>query len=203
MLFQHACVVHLVDMVAAEHEHVLRIGLAHDVQVLVDGVGRTAVPGVVQALLRRHHVDVLPQARFQKPPATLDVPDQALRLVLCQHGDAPNPRIDAIAEREVDDLQLAGERHRRLGAPIGELHQPAAAPTGQHQRVGALRQRVQALTLRGRTHAGRGWVGGGTGGHDRGPGWRAVSEPLAKACPRPVHHWHARRDRRTGRRRVP
>ena len=37
--------VHAVDVVAAEDRHHVRIGLLHQVDVLVDGVGRALVPG--------------------------------------------------------------------------------------------------------------------------------------------------------------
>jgi hypothetical protein len=110
-----------------------------DIEVLVDRIGRAAVPTLVDALLGRHHVDVFAQARLEEAPAALDVADQALGLVLRQHADAAQAGVDAVAEREVDDARLSGERHGRLGAPVGELLQPGAAPAGQHQRVGAVR----------------------------------------------------------------
>jgi hypothetical protein len=72
--------------------------------------------------------------------------DQALRLVLRQHADASDARVDAVAEREVDDLQHAGKGHRRLGTPIGELLQAAPAAAGQHQGMGAMSQVDRQLT---------------------------------------------------------
>ena len=52
-----------------------------------------------------------------------------------QHADAADARVHAVGQREVDDLQLARERHAGLGAPVGELVQPRAAPAGQHHEV--------------------------------------------------------------------
>jgi hypothetical protein len=49
------------------------------------------------------------------------------------------PEFSAL-EREVDDARLAAEEHRGLGAPVGQFHQPAAAPAGQHIGHGVARQ---------------------------------------------------------------
>ena len=61
-----------------------------------------------------------------------------MRLVLRGDADAADAGVDAVGQREVDDAELAAERHRRLGAPVGELLQPAAAAPGQDQPVGVL-----------------------------------------------------------------
>ena len=70
----------------------------------------------------------------QEGPAALEVADQAVRLVLRGDADAADAGIEGVREREVDDARLAAEIHRRLGAPVGQLHQPAAAPARQHER---------------------------------------------------------------------
>jgi hypothetical protein len=61
-----------------------------------------------------------------------------LRLVLGQHGNAAQARINAVGEREVDDAHRAGERDRGLRAVIRQLLQAAATTTRQQQRVGLL-----------------------------------------------------------------
>ena len=104
MLGQHHAVVHLVDMVATQHQRVLRSDLAQQFQVLEDGVGGAAVPVVAELLLRRHDVDILAQAGLEETPAVLDMADQALRLVLGQHGDAAQARVDAVGD--LDDITV-------------------------------------------------------------------------------------------------
>ena len=47
VILDHVGHVHAVDVVAAEYRHHLRIGLFHQVDVLVDGVGGALVPGLV------------------------------------------------------------------------------------------------------------------------------------------------------------
>ena len=89
-------------------------------------------------LLRRHQVDELLHAAVEEAPAALDVADQAVRLVLRGDADAPNAGVHAVGQREIDDAELAAERNGRLGAPVGELLQPAAASARENQAVGVL-----------------------------------------------------------------
>jgi transposase len=80
----------------------------------------------------------------------------ASRLVLGQHGNAAQARVDAVAEHEGDDAHGAGERHRGLGAAIGEWPQAAAAAAGQHQCKRALDQLTAGVDV----HVGSGRMGG-------------------------------------------
>src|SRR5262249_3275925 len=72
----------------------------------------------------------------QEIPATLQMTDQAVCLVLGGDTDVPNAGIECVGEREVDDARLASEIDRRLGAYVGELEQARAAPTGEDVRHG-------------------------------------------------------------------
>ena len=137
---EHSAIVHLVNVVTGEHQHVLRRMPVQHGQVLEDGVGRAAVPRFGNLLLRRQQFDELLEAAVEETPAALDVANQAVRLVLRGHPDAANAGIHAVGEREIDDAELAAERHRRLAAPVGELFQPGAAPTGEHQRDRGVRE---------------------------------------------------------------
>ena len=78
MLGEHDRVVHLVDMVTCQDQHILGSCFAHEVEVLEDGVGCSAVPVLTQPLLGRDHVDVFAHVRGQKPPAAFDMANQAL-----------------------------------------------------------------------------------------------------------------------------
>ena len=90
MVGEHPAVVHLVNVVRRQHENVIGLGLADEVEILEDRVGRTAVPALVELLLRGDHVDVLAQVGREEAPAMLDVADQALRLVLREDGRVPD-----------------------------------------------------------------------------------------------------------------
>ena len=122
MLRQHAAVVHLVDVVAGEDEHVLRPAAADDVEVLEYRVGRALVPVLGDLLLRRQEVDEFVETAVEEAPATLQMVDQALRLVLRGDADAADAGVDAVREREVDNAELATKWHGRFRAPVGKLH---------------------------------------------------------------------------------
>ena len=90
MLREHLAVVHLVDVIPGEHQHVRGIVPPQDVEVLGDGVRGPPIPLGGFALLRRQQLDELVEAAVEEAPAALHVPDQALRPVLGADGDAPD-----------------------------------------------------------------------------------------------------------------
>ena len=134
VLLDHRAIVHLVDMVAGQHDHPARRVPLEDVEVLIDSVGGAGVPLVVGgALARRQDVEALVARGTQEAPALLQVPDQAVRLVLGGDADPPDARVDGVRQREVDDPATAAEMHGGLGAAVGEFMEPRAAPAGQDQ----------------------------------------------------------------------
>ena len=134
VLAQHQLVVHLVDVVAGEQHDEARVVALDDVDVLIDGVRRADIPLLLgDALACRQDVEALVALGAEEVPAHLQVPDQAVRLVLRGDRDAADARVHRIGQREIDDARLAAEIDRRLGAPAGQLHQPAAAPAGEHE----------------------------------------------------------------------
>ena len=72
MLHQHPLVVHLVDVIASEHDDVLgRVGV-DDVDVLENCVGRAGVPLVFRdTLTRRQNVEAFVAHRLQERPPAL------------------------------------------------------------------------------------------------------------------------------------
>ena len=110
VVFDHAGDVHAVDVIAAEDGHHVRIGLLHQVDVLVDGVRRALIPGfVLGAHLRRHRDDELILQQAAELPALAQVLQQRLAAELRQHIDRINSRVDEVAQHEVDDPVLAAE----------------------------------------------------------------------------------------------
>ncbi len=144
---QHLAVVHLINMIAGQDQDELRGVMADDVHVLEHRIGRALVPLGLDALLRRHQVDELIELAAQEAPAALQVLDQAVRLVLGHDADAANTGIQAIGQREIDDAELAAERHRRFGAPVRQVLQAAAAAAGQNQRNRILRQQADEARI--------------------------------------------------------
>ena len=138
---QHARVVHLVDVIARQHDQVPR-ALAHDrVEVLVDGVGRALIPVLADALLRRQDLDELAELLGDDAPAHADVAVERERLVLRRDEDAAQPGVDAVAEREVDDPVRAAEVDGRLGAILRQRIEPLAGAAGEHDHEAVVEKR--------------------------------------------------------------
>lgn len=93
----HGPIVHLVDVVPGKHQDVVRFVVTDDVLVLIDGVGGTRIPGrFVDPLLGRPQLDEFPEFRAQDAPALLDVQDEGMGLVLGNHADPADTRVDAV-----------------------------------------------------------------------------------------------------------
>jgi len=77
-------VVHLIDVVTGEDQHVTRPGLqlVQKVDVLPDGIGGPPIPELPQALLSGHILDELAERVAQVTPSAADVPGERDRLVL-------------------------------------------------------------------------------------------------------------------------
>src|SRR6516225_11050739 len=119
-------------MVAGQNNEVFGASREEDIEVLVDRIGGAAIPGrLVEPLLGRQQVEKLVHLGTQEGPTHLQMTQQAVRLVLGQDADPPDARIEAVRQREVDDAKLAAEEHGGLGAPVGQLLQPAAATTSE------------------------------------------------------------------------
>ena len=120
VVMQHPAVVHLVDLVAGENDHVPGLFAADGIDILVDRVGRAHVPVGAGALRRRQQLEELAQLLGHNArPAFADVPVERQRLVLGEDVNPAQARVDAVGERDVNDAVVPSEGHRRLGAITG------------------------------------------------------------------------------------
>ena len=128
--------VHSVELVAGEDEHAaVRVRL--DVrQHLPDGVGGALKPVLrVGGLLGGQ--DGHEAAREAVEAVRLrDVAVEARRVVLREHEDAPEVRVDAVRDRDVDEAVLARERDGGLGAVLGERVEPRPGAAAEDDREG-------------------------------------------------------------------
>ena len=71
-----------------------------------------------------------PESAVEIPRLTVaDVLIQEQRLILRQHADRIDARIDAIRQRKIDDSVFCAERNGRLGDVVRQCVQPAALPS--------------------------------------------------------------------------
>src|SRR5215831_4565711 len=136
----HRAVVHLVDVIAGEHQHVLGTVAEYQLDVLMHGVGGAAIPHWTELLLRGNHLDELAEFAAQVAPAVLHVLNERLCLVLREDGDLADAGVHAIRQHEVDDTELAAEGSCGLAAVSGEIAQALAAPTRHDDRERAASQ---------------------------------------------------------------
>ena len=127
VILKHHLVVHLVNVVAGKNQDVLGIVGLHVLQVLIDGVGRTGVPvASLASLIRRKHGHSAHVA-IQIPRDTdTDVRVQTQRLILGQYTYGVHPRIDAVAQREINDSVLPPKGNCRFGNLLRKYAQTAA-----------------------------------------------------------------------------
>ena len=126
-------VVHLVDVIAGEHDHQPWGRHLQRIDVLVDGVGSAEIPVVIDPLLRREHVEELAEVAAEQPmPSQIQVAVEAPGLVLREHEQPPQTAVEAVREREIDDPVGATERHSGLRAVAGERVETCASAAGQH-----------------------------------------------------------------------
>ena len=130
---EHVLEVHAVELIAGEDQHVVDAGLLDVAEVLPHGVGRALIPvGVVERLLGGQDLDEAAVEGIEGV-GRADVAVQADRVELREHVEAVQPAVDAVRQRDVDQPILAGHRHRRLRAVLGQRIQPRALSAAEHQ----------------------------------------------------------------------
>ena len=135
VVFDQPHVVHLVDVVAGQDHHVLRPFLFDGVDVLVDRVGSSLIPMLVDSLLGGDNIDELTQLAAEEPlPAHVDVAIEAHRLVLREHQHLADAAIERVGESEIDDSVTAAEGYGRLGTVTRQGFQPRALSPCQNHR---------------------------------------------------------------------
>src|SRR5258708_5023779 len=121
VLVQHQFVIHLVNVVAGEHQHVLGLYAADGIDVLIDGVGGAQVPVVAHALHGRQDLNELAQlSGHHRAPAFADMTVERKRLVLGEDVDPAQVRVDAVGKSDVDNAVVAAKGDRRVGPVPGQ-----------------------------------------------------------------------------------
>ena len=130
----HIVVVHLVDMIAAEDDDVVRLVMAEEIEIQLNGAGRARVDFHAFARagirLQQPHPAVQPIQIPRRAGANVIV--QRARPVLRQNAHRRDARVGAVGQHEVDDAILSGKGHGRFGAFLRENAEPAAASAGEN-----------------------------------------------------------------------
>ena len=131
---KHFVIIHLVNVVARKNHHVVRVVPIHKFFVLIDGIGRSAVPiGASVPLIGRQDRHPSESAVQIPRQAVADVFVERQRLILCQNTHRIEVGIGAVGQGEVNNPVLAAERNGGLGRLYGQSIQSAAlAACQQH-----------------------------------------------------------------------
>src|SRR5262249_28052482 len=109
------------------------VRLFYQIDVLVDGIGCSLVPGLVRrAHLSRHRDYELVFEHAPELPAFAEMLQQRLAAELGQYIDRIDSGVNKVTEDEIDNAILAAERHGRFGPLLGQRKQPGALAPGKH-----------------------------------------------------------------------
>ena len=132
MLLQHLAVVHFIDMVTGQNQHVVRIITVDEIQILIDRIGGTLIPVcAVASLIRRQNAYTAGHA-VQIPGLTVaDILIQNKRLILGQNTHGINTGIHAVGHRKIDDTVFAAKLDCRLCRFLRQRVQTGSLAAGQ------------------------------------------------------------------------
>ena len=131
VLLEHAPIIHFVDVVAGEDDHVLGLLASDGIDVLIDRVGRSHVPVLAHPLHGGQDFDELADFTAENIPAFADLTIQRERLVLREDEDAAQAGVDAVRKRDVDDAVDAAEDHGGFGAIASERIEALAGASSE------------------------------------------------------------------------
>ena len=133
VLGHHVGVVHLIDVVAGEDDHIVRVVQVQEADVLIDGVGGALVPGALISLPHVGGQDVHAAVGPVQIPglAGADVAVQLQGAVLGEHAHGVDAGVDAVGQGKVNDAVLPAEWDGGLGHLAGEGVEPAALSARQ------------------------------------------------------------------------
>src|SRR2546430_9324955 len=137
MLLEHPPIIHLVNMVDRQYQHVLGLLRTDGINVLIDRIRRPLIPLITHSFHRRQYFDKLSHFPGHNVPPLADVPVQRKCLVLSEDVDPSQVRINAVGEGDINDAVDSAKCDRRFSPVTSEWVEPLACASGQQhsQRV--------------------------------------------------------------------
>ena len=130
---QHGAVVHLIDVVAGEDQGGVGIVFGEEVEILQNGVGGAGIPVVLAAALIRLQEPDAAVLAVEIPGFTdADVFVEAVGTILGEDADGIDAAIDTVADREVDNTELASKGNSGFGPFFGQDGEARAFSASQN-----------------------------------------------------------------------
>src|SRR5690554_1730632 len=133
MSCQHGAIVHFVNMVAGQDQHVLGFMAANNVEILQYRIRSALIPGGFNALLGGKQFHKLVKLTTHEAPPPLDMANQGMGLVLGNDPHLGNAGVNTVRQRKINNPEFSAEGHRRFGAPLGEIMEPGTTPARKNQ----------------------------------------------------------------------
>ena len=133
-MFSHElAVIHAVELIAREDQHFVDIPLLEEPLVLANGIGGAFKPtGALRGLLSSKHFNK-PLVKTRGEVEGLgDVAIEGGAVELSQHVDLVDPTVDAVADWDINQAVLAGQRNCWLGAHFGEGIEARTSSTSEN-----------------------------------------------------------------------
>ena len=124
-------IIHPVQVIAGQNQILIDIPLREEPNILAHGVGRSFEPTrAFGSLLSREYFDKsLGETSSQSGIGAGNMPVERGGIKLCQNVNSLDIGVDTITDRNIDQAILGAQRHRRLGAQLGQGIEPGADPT--------------------------------------------------------------------------
>jgi hypothetical protein len=133
MELKHVSYVHPVDVISAEDADRVRPTVLYVVQVLIDRIRASLVPGIPSAHLRGDRIYELVK-NVRKVPAELQMSQEGIGFELGKYDNSMEPRVYEVRQNEVDDAVMATERDGGFRPLVRERSQTLPLTSSQDDR---------------------------------------------------------------------
>ena len=108
--------VHPIQLIARENQHIVVVFVVEMLQIPTHCIRRALIPiiGLVRLLSGKDIHEAA--AKLIQVVGVLDMPVEGSRMKLGKNKNTVYPRIQTVADRNIDQTILAGQRHRRFTA---------------------------------------------------------------------------------------
>ena len=134
MEFDKGSEIHAENVIAGKNQNKLGVGIPHEIEILVNGLGRSAKPfGFPHAHKRRHQLDSAVGGIEVIRATHANMIDERSGEILDDDSDIIDAGKAKVGERKVDDAKMPTERKSGFGAVMSQDGIPMGNAPGQYQ----------------------------------------------------------------------